>query len=71
MFPYHVRTNQIGFIEDEHDPKNNFPHHKEDQSGNKDFNDVKDPADYLTNLFTVKNNGEKYQVNDLEDSSKY
>jgi hypothetical protein len=79
MFPYHVKTNQIGFIEnDDNDDdrqtqdstsKSNFPHHREDQSGNKEYES--DPAAYLTNLFTVRNNGDKYRVkpNDYDINS--
>ena len=60
MFPYHVKTNQI--ISND-TASGSYPHHDEDKGGNKNFNNM---SSNLSNLFLIKNNGEKYQIDSLE-----
>ena len=56
MFPFHVKTNQIGY--------GNYPHHDIDKGGNTDLGDTKTN---LSNLFVVRNSSEKYQVDSFEE----
>lgn len=64
LFPYHVKTNQIVCIPVSADnEKQNFPHHAETEGGNVNFNET---FIGLSDLFTVKNNGDKY-VTEMTD----
>ena len=59
-FPYHVKTNQITIAKTDDDTQN-FPHHEENKGGNIYFaND----GLQITDLFSMPNHGEKYQVGD-------
>ena len=60
-FPYHVKTNQVGLSNKDHNPDDNFHHHKEDEGGNTQFDD---PARTfaISNLFLAPNHGDRYQL---------
>lgn len=59
MFPYHVKTNQIGLAKT---AEESYPHHPENVGGNSNF-DLKDSGISLSSIFTPQNIGQKYQIN--------
>lgn len=65
-FPYHVPTNQIGIATHTEDTQN-FPHHKEGEGGNTQFDGV-EPTLTLTDMFSVENTGSRYRVSDPVES---
>ena len=72
MFPYHVRTNQIGIVgevhsagsskrvlEDTAEDTQNYPHHLEGKGGNVNFEDMT-----LREIFTSANRDKLYMVSE-------
>jgi hypothetical protein len=61
-FPYHVPTNRIGIATHAEDTQN-FPHHREGEGGNSQFDGV-EPTLTLTDMFSVENTRSKYLASD-------
>lgn len=53
LFPFHVKTTQICS-----NPEGNYPHHVENDGGNKQLGDAKEN---ITTLFTLANPSSKYE----------
>jgi hypothetical protein len=73
-FPFHVRTNQVDFINDKEDTESieNYPHHKEDEVTEKHFGPGNPNEVTLKSMFvTQKLPKEKYQLDDDGDVSVY
>lgn len=66
-FPFHVRTNQVDFINNKEDTESleNYPHHKEDEVAEKHFGPGNPNEITLQSMFvTQKIAKEKYQLDD-------
>lgn len=64
LFPYHVKTHKVGLItiksRKNTDTIENFPHHKENEGGNIEFEQLR-----LSSLLKTSSREENYRVNIL------
>jgi len=64
FFPYHVKTHKVGLItinsRNSTNVTENFPHHKENEGGNMEFEHMR-----LSNLLITSSRKENYRINTL------